>query len=115
MTGKAPGLHAERQHGHRGRRLRIGTQGRTRDERNTNREEDILDSLKQGDEKCPFEFNFDPQTFAPGDLVSYRIPERFADMPFVGTLLAVFEDHVEISPNDPTDPDRRMRGTRESR
>jgi hypothetical protein len=36
-------------------------------------------------------------------------------MPFVGTILAVFEDHVEISPNDPSDPDRRMRGTRESR
>ena len=36
-------------------------------------------------------------------------------MPFVGTILTVFEGHVEISPNDPTDPDRRMRGTRESR
>jgi hypothetical protein len=36
-------------------------------------------------------------------------------MPFVGTILAVFEGHVEISPNDPSDPDRRMHGTRESR
>jgi hypothetical protein len=36
-------------------------------------------------------------------------------MPFVGTLLEVHEDHVVISPNDPQDRDRRMRGTRESR
>lgn len=66
-------------------------------------------------EKCPFEFNFDPATFRIGDLVSYRAPERFDDMPFVGTLLEVGEDYVVISPNDPSDPDRRMRGTRESR
>jgi hypothetical protein len=74
-----------------------------------------MEDMRQAGEKCPFEFNFDPDTFKPGDLVSYRIPERFGDMPFVGTILAVFEDHVEISPNDPSDPDRRMRGTRESR
>ena len=30
-------------------------------------------------------------------------------------LLEVHDDYVVISPNDPTDPDRRMRGTRESR
>lgn len=66
-------------------------------------------------ESCPFEFNFDPATFKQGDQVSYRIPERFGDMPFVGTILAVFEDYVEISPNDPSDPDRRMKGTRASR
>jgi hypothetical protein len=77
--------------------------------------EDILERIGQAGEKCPFEFNFDPETFKPGDLVSYRIPERFGEMPFVGTILAVFEGHVEISPNDPSDPDRRMRGTRESR
>ncbi len=64
---------------------------------------------------CPFEFNFDESTFKVGDLVSYRVPERFSDMPFVGTLLEVGEDFVVISPNDPGDPDRRMRGTRESR
>ena len=52
---------------------------------------------------------------SPENLVSYRIPERFGEMPFVGTILAVFEDHIEISPNDPSDPDRRMRGTLESR
>ncbi len=68
-----------------------------------------------GDGSCPFEFNFDPATFKVGDMVSYRVSERFGDMPFVGTILAVFEDYVEISPNDLTDPDKRMRGTRESR
>jgi hypothetical protein len=66
-------------------------------------------------EKCPFEFNFDEKTFKVGDLVSYRVSERFGDMPFVGTLVAVYDDYVEISPNDPTEPDKRMRGTRESR
>jgi hypothetical protein len=66
-------------------------------------------------ETCPFEFNFDPTTFKVGDTVSYRIPEQFADMPFVGLILSVSEDWIEISPNDPSDPDRRMRGTRESR
>ena len=64
--------------------------------------------------KCPFTFNFDPATFKVGDMVSYRV-ESMDEFPFVGTLLAVFDDHVEISPNDPTDPDRKMRGTRESR
>jgi hypothetical protein len=74
-----------------------------------------MQGMGAANEKCPFEFNFDPATFKAGDMVSYRIPERFGDMPFVGTILAVFETHVEISPNDPTDPDRRMHGTRESR
>lgn len=64
---------------------------------------------------CPFSFNFDATTFKVGDTVSYRIPERFDDFPFVGTLLEVGEDYVVVSPNDPTDPDRRMRGTREDR
>lgn len=67
------------------------------------------------DESCPFEFNFDPDTFKVGDTVSYRVPEEFDDMPFAGVLLAVEADHVLISPNDPNDPDRKMRGTRESR
>jgi len=66
-------------------------------------------------EVCPFNFNFDPTTFKVGDLVSYRVPEHFGDMAFVGTLLAVEPNYVLISPNDPTDPDRRMLGTRESR
>jgi hypothetical protein len=75
----------------------------------------MKDMVTPGEEKCPFEFNFDPATFKVGDMVSYRVSERFGDMPFVGTLLEVHDDHVVISPNDPTDPDRRMRGTRESR
>lgn len=62
-----------------------------------------LQDVGQAGEKCPFEFNFDPVTFKPGDLVSYRIPGRLGDMPLVGALLAVFEEHVEISPNDPTE------------
>ena len=66
-------------------------------------------------ETCPFEFNFDPATFKVGDTVSYRVPEQFGDMPFAGVLVAVGEDWVEISANDPADPDRRMRGTRTSR
>jgi hypothetical protein len=74
-----------------------------------------VQDMSQAGEKCPFEFNFDAGSFKPGDLVSYRVPERFGEMPFVGTILAVFEDYVEISANDPSDPDRRMRGTRESR
>jgi len=60
-------------------------------------------------EACPFEFNFNP-----GDTISYRVPE-LGDFPFVGTILAVFDDYVEISPNDPKEPDKRMRGSRESR
>jgi hypothetical protein len=67
------------------------------------------------DENCPFSFNFDAATFKIGDFVSYRIPDKFQDFPFVGTLIEVHADHVVISPNDPGDPDRRMRGTRESR
>lgn len=68
-----------------------------------------------GGDACPFEFNFDPATFKPGDMVSYRVPEAFPDFPFVGTILTVHDDYIEISPNDPTTPDKRMRGTRESR
>jgi hypothetical protein len=67
------------------------------------------------EEKCPFTFNFDPQTFKVGDSVSYRVPEQFGEMPFVGTILAVHEDWIEISPNDDSEPNRRMRGTRASR
>lgn len=64
---------------------------------------------------CPFAFNFDPAKFEAGDVVSYRIPDRFDDFPFVGTLVEVQADHVLISPNDPAQPDKQMRGTRESR
>lgn len=71
--------------------------------------------LGTGRQSCPLSFNFDPATFKVGDMVSYRVPGRFDDFPFVGTLVAVHEDHVMISPNDPTMPDKRMRGTRTSR
>jgi hypothetical protein len=67
------------------------------------------------DEKCPFVFNTDPATFKAGDMVSYRVSERFGEMPFVGTLTEVHEDYVVIAANDPSEPDRRMRGTRTSR
>lgn len=67
------------------------------------------------EEQCPFKFNFESESFAVGDVVSYRIPERFGDMPFVGTLVAVEKDHVLIVPIAPTDTARPMRGTRESR
>ena len=73
-----------------------------------------MQNMGQTGESCPFEFNFDAATFKPGDMVSYRVPE-LGEFPFVGTILAVFEDYVEISPNDPTEPDKRMRGSRESR
>lgn len=66
-------------------------------------------------EACPYSFNFDPASFKVGDMVSYRIPDRFDDFPFVGTLVAVHADCVEISPNDPSTPDKRMKGTREGR
>lgn len=66
-------------------------------------------------ENCPFEFNFDPATFEVGDVVSYRVTgATFADWPFVGTLVEVGEDFVIIAA-DPTKPDDRYRGTRESR
>lgn len=74
-----------------------------------------MQDLSQDGAACPFSFNFDPQNFRVGDVVSYRIPERFGDFPFVGVLTAVFDDHVVLSPNDPTAPDKRMTATRESR
>lgn len=74
-----------------------------------------MQNLGTQGEACPFEFNFDPATFKPGDMVSYRVPDALGDFPFVGTILAVFDDYIEISPNDPKTPDKRMRATRDSR
>ena len=64
-------------------------------------------------EDCPFAFNFDPASFKPGDVVSYRV-STMDDWPFVGTLLEVHADHVVISPG-PAEPDARYIGTREAR
>lgn len=64
-------------------------------------------------ETCPFTFNFDPATFAPGDYVSYRVTGSLTGMPFVGTLVEVHDDYVVLT--DASDPQGRMRGTRESR
>ncbi|NHN39508.1 hypothetical protein G8764_19585 [Pseudomaricurvus alcaniphilus] len=70
-------------------------------------------------DNCPFEFNFDEKTFKPGDIVSYRVPESFGDMPFVGILVSVADDHVMLAHYDPNVPidkiEKTMRGTRESR
>jgi hypothetical protein len=67
-----------------------------------------------GGENCPYEFNLEPDTFKPGDLVSYRVTGSLADFPFMGTLIEVHVDHVIISA-DENDPNSRMRGTRECR
>ena len=74
-----------------------------------------MQDLGASGEACPFSFNFDASTFQPGQMVSYRVPDRFPDFPFVGVLVAVHADYVEISPNDPLNPTKRMKGTRESR
>jgi hypothetical protein len=63
-------------------------------------------------EKCPFEFNFDPASFKVGDTVSYRVPS-LGDWPFVATIVAVYDDYIEIVGDD--EPDNRMRATRTSR
>jgi len=67
-----------------------------------------------GGDNCPFEFNFDPATFKVGDTVSYRVLGSLSGFPFVGTIHAVFDDHIEIVA-DPAKPEDAMRATRESR
>ena len=47
-------------------------------------------------EDCTFAFNMDPSTFKPGDLISYRVPEAFGDMPFVGEIVSVEQDHIVL-------------------
>ena len=68
-------------------------------------------------EKCPFDLNFDETTFKPGDLVSYRVSGRMSDMPFVGVLVEVHDDHVMLAHWDGCEPPQSnvIRGTRESR
>ena len=73
-----------------------------------------MQGMGETGESCPFEFNFDPATFKPGDIVSYRVTGSLEGFPFVGTILEVHEDHVMISA-DANDPNSRLRGTRESR
>lgn len=65
-------------------------------------------------DNCPFAFNFDPDTFKAGDIVSYRVTGSLEGMPFVGTLLEVHSGHVILT-SDPEDPGSRMPATRESR
>ncbi len=73
-----------------------------------------MQGMGEAGEDCPFEFNFDEKTFKVGDTVSYRVTGSLEGFPFVGTLLEVYDDHVVIA-GDPSDPDAKYRGTRESR
>lgn len=73
-----------------------------------------MQGMGETDENCPFEFNFDPATFKPGDEVSYRVTGSLEGFPFVGRLVEVHDDYVIIA-GDANDPDSRYRGTRESR
>jgi hypothetical protein len=73
-----------------------------------------MQSMGPQGEDCPFAFNFDPDTFKPGDTVSYRVTGSLEGFPFAGTLVEVHPDHVIIEA-DPNDPTTRYRGTRESR
>ena len=68
-------------------------------------------------EKCPFELNFDPDNFKVGDQVSYRVSGSMMDMPFVGVILEVHDDHIILAHFDGSEQPEgpRMRGTRESR
>jgi hypothetical protein len=77
-------------------------------------EEAVMQGMGEGGDDCPFEFNFDPATFTPGDVVSYRVTGSLADWPFVGTLVEVHDDYVMIA-GDATEPEKLYRGTRESR
>ncbi len=46
---------------------------------------------------CPVDINFEPETFKPGDLVSYRVPEEFGDTPFVGKIVTVEPDVIVLT------------------
>lgn len=77
----------------------------------------MKEMVKPGEERCPFEFNFDATTFKPGDRISYRVTGSLSEMPFVGVLLEVHDDYVILAHDDGNRPPRgsNMRGTRESR
>ncbi len=69
-----------------------------------------MQNMGEGD--CPFAFNFDASSFKVGDTVSYRVPS-LGDFPFVATITAVHEDHIEIVQEG--EPDKVMKATREDR
>lgn len=77
----------------------------------------MKEMVTPGDEKCPFTFNLDEKTFKPGDVVCYRVTGSLSEMPFVGVLLEVFDDHVILAHDDGCRPPKgvAMQGTRESR
>lgn len=76
----------------------------------------MKDMVTTQDPDCPFEFNFNSATFKIGDIVSYRVPEAFDEMPFVGELLEVHETHVILQHYGETpEHSRPMNGTREDR
>ncbi len=63
-------------------------------------------------ETCPFDFNFNPHTFKPGDTVSYRVAS-LGDFPFVGRIVSVSATEIELV--DQGDPGPRLRASRLSR
>ncbi|MGL4566752.1 MAG: hypothetical protein ACRCVD_15765 [Halioglobus sp.] len=76
----------------------------------------MKDMVTEAAPDCPFQFNFDAATFKVGDIVSYRVPEAFEEMPFVGELLEVHADHVVLHHyGEPEGAIKPMRGTREDR
>ena len=76
----------------------------------------MKEMISNAEPDCPFEFNFDAATFKAGDMVSYRVPESFDEMPFVGILLEVHDDHVILAHFGEHETNgKRMRATRESR
>jgi uncharacterized protein YijF (DUF1287 family) len=77
----------------------------------------MMDMSDADGEKCPFDLNFDPQTFKAGDLVSYRVAGSMMDMPFVGVLVEVHDDHVILAHYNgtPTPDSDTMRGSKADR
>lgn len=68
--------------------------------------------IGMGSGDCPYQFNFDPDTFKVGDTVSYRVPS-LGEFPFAAEIKAVHEDYIEIA--DYGEPEKLIRATRESR
>lgn len=77
----------------------------------------MMNMGSSSDEKCPFDLNFEPDTFKAGDLVSYRVEGSMMDMPFVGVLVEVHNDHVMLAHWDGNTPPEGniMRGTKTDR